>query len=202
MQTQFRFFYLPYLLLLAASIVIVTLTDHGDTVLWMNSIHTPFLNTFFKLWTHGGDGIFYGLVALLLLIFKRRHGLVYLAVGAAQGLIAALMKQVLFKGTPRPAKFFEGQNVLDLIDGFKVHHYNSFPSGHTMTGFAIGTFLALMTDRKELKVFLLFYSILVGASRIYLNQHFLIDTVVGSFIGVVVAAVCVKVFERYLGGRK
>ncbi|MEM9337285.1 MAG: phosphatase PAP2 family protein [Bacteroidota bacterium] len=187
---------------LIVGIAVVLSTNHGDTVLWMNDIHTGFLNSFFKIWTFGGDGILYGMVALALLVFKRRYGYVFLVAGLAQGVIALLMKKVLFKGTPRPRKFFEGQHVLDLIEGVRIHDFNSFPSGHTMSAFVVATFLAMMVEKGMVKFGLLIFAVLVGISRIYLNQHFLIDAVVGSFLGLVISTACHRSFRNYLGVNK
>ena len=198
MQASFRYFLVPYLILLSLAITILSITDHGDTVLWMNSIHTDFLNWFFKVWTFGGDGILFGVIAVFLLIFRRRFGYIFLLVGAVQGLVSAFMKRVLFEGTPRPRKYFEGTEALDLIAGVNIHDFNSFPSGHTMTAFAVAVFLSLMIQRGAWSVILLLSAAMVGVSRIYLNQHFLVDVIVGSFIGVLISMVLYKAFERYL----
>ena len=198
MQGPFRVFLIPYLILLGLGVLVVSISEHGDTVLWMNTIHSDPLNYFFRIWTYGGDGIVYGVIALLLLIFYKRFGYIFLLVGAVQGLISAFMKRVLFKGTPRPKKYFEGTETLDLIAGVDIHDFNSFPSGHTMTAFAIAAFLSLMISKKGWSIFLLFGAVFVGISRIYLNQHFLVDVIVGSFIGVIISLILYKVFEKYL----
>jgi len=119
----------------------VSVGEHGDAVLWMNEIHNDLLDLFFKIWTYGGDGIIYGILAIGLLLWHRKFGYVFFLIGFVQGLISWLMKQVFFKGTPRPKKYFEGQEVLDFVAGVDLHDYNSFPSGHTMTAFVIATFL-------------------------------------------------------------
>lgn len=187
--------------MLVASGILLLTTVHGSVVLWLNGIQQPFLNGFFKLWTHFGDGIFFGLIVLVLLIWRRHHGIMLLAIGISQGVISALMKRVLFKGTPRPRKFFEGQDVLTFIEGVKVHDYHSFPSGHTMSAFALATFLSLMTERKDLKTILLVGAILVAVSRMYLNQHFLVDVVVGSLIGVILSVLINKYANKYFRKR-
>ena len=194
----FRYFLVPYLLFLIASMLLVTTSQHGDMVLLMNSIHNKLLDVFFKWWTHLGDGIFFGCLALYLLIRKKRHGYIFLIIGAAQGLISLLMKQVIFKGTPRPRKYFEDQEILVFVEGVKVHDFNSFPSGHTITAFAIATFFAITVEKKEWSLLFLLSAILVGLSRIYLNQHFLVDVAVGSLIGVMVAFFGYKIFKNYL----
>lgn len=194
----FRYFFIPYLMFLILAVMYISMTAHGDAVLWLNGIQNELLNVFFKIWTYGGDGIVYGIVAIVLLIKKRRFGYIFLLVGLVQGLASWSMKHLFFKGTPRPRKYFEGQNVLDLIEGVRIHDFNSFPSGHTMTAFAIATFLTFVLAKREWAVALLLAAVLVGISRMYLNQHFLIDVTVGSSIGVLVSYFAYKAFEKYL----
>ncbi len=194
----FRYFLVPYLVFFISGIMLVTAYQHGDAVIWMNTIQNDLLTFFFKMWTFGGDGIFYALVAIGLLIWKKRYGLIFGLVGIVHGLISWVMKQFIFKGTPRPRKYFEGQDVLNLIEGVRIHDFNSFPSGHTMSAFAIATFLALTFEKKGLSVLFLLCAVLVGISRMYLNQHFLIDVTIGSMIGVLVAVTLYKAFEGYL----
>ena len=76
---------------------------------------------------------------------------------------------------------------LHTIDGVRLHAWNSFPSGHTMTAFAFFLSLALIVKNQLLKFFFFAMSLLVGFSRIYLNQHFLEDTLAGSLLAVVIA---------------
>lgn len=172
--------------------------EHGEAVLWLNNNHNDLLNFFFKIWTYGGDEIIYGVIAVGLLIWRRRFGYIFLMVGAVVGLISLSMKQYFFSDVPRPKKFFEGTEMLDFVAGVKVQECNSFPSGHTMTAFAITAFIALMISKREWSVLLLFAAVLVGISRMYLNHHFLIDVTVGSVIGVFVSIICFKVFQKYL----
>jgi membrane-associated phospholipid phosphatase len=172
--------------------------EHGDAVLWLNENHNDLLNGFFRIWTFGGGVFTYFIIATSLLIWRRKFGYIFLLVGLIQLLISWSMKQVIFVETPRPIKYFEGQGVLDLLEGVKVQDFGSFPSGHTMTAFAMATFIALVIGRKEWSIILLLAAILVGISRIYLNHHFLVDVTTGSMIGIAVSFICYKIFENYL----
>jgi undecaprenyl-diphosphatase len=57
----------------------------------------------------------------------------------------------------------------------------SFPSGHTITAFAVS--IALAGFYPELAIGLLFCAISVAASRILLGMHFLSDVLAGAAIG-------------------
>ena len=57
--------------------------------------------------------------------------------------------------------------------------------------------MAIMKNKKwQLPVLLL--AILVGFSRIYLGQHFLLDVVVGAFVGTISGLVCVYFLQNYI----
>jgi undecaprenyl-diphosphatase len=65
----------------------------------------------------------------------------------------------------------------------------SFPSGHTITAFAVS--VALSAFYPELATGLLFCAVSIAASRVLLGMHFLSDVVAGAAIGTTVAWVSV-----------
>ena len=84
-----------------------------------------------------------------------------------------------------------------FIKGLDFAHNNSFPSGHTATAFAMATVLVLMLADKKWQLPVLLAATLVGFSRIYLGQHFLLDVLVGAPIGVICGIGCVYLAQRY-----
>lgn len=199
---NFRFFFIPYLLFLIPAAMYTSVNEHGDAVLWLNENHNRLLDVFFRFWTYGGAGGVFGIVAAILLLRKRNQGYVLLIIGLVQGLITWVLKTVIFAGTPRPVSYFENQETLDLVEGVVLQDVNSFPSGHSATAFAVATFLSLIIGKREWSVLLLLAAVLVAVSRVYLNQHFLIDASAGSFLGVLVAVVGYNVFAKYLHAEK
>ena len=194
----FRYFFIPYLLLLILAFTQVLVTNHGATVLIFNEYHTPFLNNFFKVVTYGGDGYFFGVLVICVLIWNRKAGYILLIIGLIEGLTTWILKQVFFSKIPRPMKFFEKTNLLKAIDGVEPKEFHSFPSGHTMMAFAVAVFFALVIRKREWSVILLVIAACVGLSRIYLNHHFLIDVAAGSLIGVFISYLCFIFFEKRL----
>jgi membrane-associated phospholipid phosphatase len=92
----------------------------------------------------------------------------------------------------RPFAYFEKLGIagqLNLVEGIKVHSgATSFPSGHTMAGFALFAFMAFCAPNKKTTGALCFLlALIVGLSRIYLTQHFFKDVYLGAFMGVVIA---------------
>lgn len=177
-----------YVLMLTLSTVIYLMGEHGDTVLWANQWHNPVTDFLFKWITHLGDGVFFTFVTLALLIRNWRTGLVLLAMGLAQTVVSFFLKRIVFKSQPRPKTYFEDFEAITLhfVEGVKVHAYNSFPSGHTLTAFALATFMVCYFKNQKLSLLFLALAILAGFSRIYLAQHFLIDVCIGSLLGVII----------------
>lgn len=191
-------FYFTYFFFLVIGVAFFFYQENGGFVLGLNRIHNIALNYFFRFWTYGGDGVFFAIVAVWLLFTRRNYGYVYLLIGAIQGAISFFMKQVLFAGSPRPKVFFEDRQVLNFVEGVDVLSFNSFPSGHTITAFSIACFIALMLQNTRWSFFLALGAVLVGISRVYLVQHFLIDIIAGSLIGVVVSTSIYILAERFL----
>jgi len=199
MSTNFRLYFLvPYLLLLVFGFGYWLMHEHGDYVLLLNESHTPTGDFFFKYITHFGDGYLLAAVIAVVLILNWRAGLVFGAIGIGHSIISGVLKRVVFEGTPRPKTYFEDADFLNYVAGVSVHGFNAFPSGHTMTAFALATFVSLYFDKKWLTGTMFVLAVFAGISRVYLLQHFLIDILVGSMIGVVVTATTFYYTQEYI----
>jgi undecaprenyl-diphosphatase len=135
-----------------------------------------------RLWalyaTRAGDGwLWYGTGAAILLFGDADR---YRAVGSAA--LAAALGIAIFKilkkttGRKRPGTFAPHcWATLLPPDRF------SFPSGHTITAFAVA--VSLSRFYPDLAGVLLFCALSIAASRIVLGMHFLSDVVAGAAIG-------------------
>lgn len=158
----------------------------GNLVLFLDNLHTPIADTFFKFYTHIGDGLTSIAVAVaLFLLVKMRWGLLTLLTFALSGGISQLLKTVVFGPTPRPHRYFEGLNLLHPIEGVKIAYIYSFPSGHTISTFALFSMLIFLLPKnyRGLTALLFCMAALGGISRIYLGQHFTEDVLAGMLIG-------------------
>jgi membrane-associated phospholipid phosphatase len=148
----------------------------------LNAYHPFLLNVFFINYTFMGDGIFaLCIVGLLFYYKKKQHAITMLYAFLISGIVVQVIKNLV--GSPRPKLFFEAGQYLHFIDGVSLANNSSFPSGHTATAFGIATVLVLMLKNKTWQPHILISAVLVGYSRIYLAQHFLLDVMIGAIIG-------------------
>ena len=182
---QNRFFFIPYVLLFMAVGVLQLIYSQEELIRWVNAHNTTEADYFFQNTTYLGDGAFFVLLIAILFINSKRHGLLAFASFAVSSLTSIFLKQVVFTGRPRPAMVFaKSKWAYHVIKGLDIYTINSFPSGHTISAFAVFTLLALLDERKGRGWVLLIPAVLVGYSRVYLFQHFAIDAFAGSLIGV------------------
>ena len=184
-----RSFYLPYLLLFFCSITILYIFTKAEIHIYLNKFHSPFFDVFFKYATNFGDGIVLPFFLIILLFIRFREAFLFLLVFLLSGLIVQLLKRTLFHDIVRPVEYFKGIYDLYLVPGVKQYHHNSFPSGHTATAFGYFICFAFLFKKQFPKLIMLFIACLIGYSRVYLSQHFLIDITIGSLIGVIGATV-------------
>lgn len=186
-----RFFFIPYLIVLLLSTSVLFFADKAEIHIFMNKIHSPFGDLFFRNITHLGEWI--GIVAVIIyaLFVKYRYTISAIFGIGISTIIVYTTKQSL--KMPRPKKFFnqiyEGDYVLRLVENIDVHSGLSFPSGHTATAFLVFTLFAVLTPQKHnwLKITFLALAILVAYSRVYLSQHFFQDVIAGSIVGILAA---------------
>lgn len=180
----FNIFLGLYLGLLLLALVGIFWYEQGTFVIWVNQLHTPSLDIFFRYFTYLGDGACLGLLCLSFCLFRYKYAILLTVVGLSQLIVAYITKRIIFGRTPRPAAFFEGVTQLSFVEGVKIHHWYSFPSGHSITAFGLFFFVALVNEKKSIAIACFVVASLAAFSRIYLAQHFLVDTMVGSALGI------------------
>ena len=194
---QHQFFFYTYFLVLITGISFLISNGKINSFILLNGYHRNWLDNFFIAYTNLGNGIFAILLALIyfFVLKKRKAGVVLLLAYASTGILAQIIKPLLH--SPRPLVYFRPQHFPFFIDRIIHAGYNSFPSGHTVTAFTIATVLTFYTTSTIRYLLLLLAAVLVAFSRVYLSQHFLLDVLAGSFIGVLGGIACVH-FTRNL----
>jgi undecaprenyl-diphosphatase len=135
--------------------------------------------------TRGGDGwLWYALgIVVLLGGGHERFAAVGCAALAVSLGIALFLRLKKAAGRRRPCAF-EPHCWARLLPPDQF----SFPSGHTITAFAVAVSLSLFFP--DLWIGLLFCAVSVAASRILLGMHFLSDVVAGAIAGSGLACLC------------
>jgi membrane-associated phospholipid phosphatase len=192
-----RVFFITYLAVLIPVGILQLIYSPEELMRWVNARNNAEADLFFANVTNLGDGTFMVIVAALLLIRSYRFALMGVVSFVVTGLLTIFLKQVVFPTALRPLKYFEHSAwQYHLIKGLDVHSYNSFPSGHSMTAFAVFTLLALLDDRKGRGWFLALLAVVAAYSRVYLFQHFVADVWVGSLLGVTVSVATVVLLSQ------
>lgn len=191
MLKENKFFFLGFLLFLLPSLFLLMQIETGDVIMYFQERRTEDWTYFFSIVTQFGEEIPYFIAFFLFLYFRNLREALFIGfTGAAVGIVGSLLK--LYFSHPRPKLFYEKKGLFhtfDFPDWLHIHYgYTSFPSGHTMSGFALFAVIAFFLPKKKgFALLMLLFAIGVGFSRIYLFQHFLKDTVSGAFVGVLLA---------------
>ena len=185
-----------YLLCVVCLLVVLAISDKTTIHLTINRYHSRFADWFFKIATNLGDGIFVVAISLTIALFwKIKHGLYSLSVYLFSGIFVQIMKRLVWPSAVRPISFFE-EGSLHLVEGIKMHHYHSFPSGHSASAFGLFFALIFIVNKSWQKWLFFMLSVVTGYSRLYLSQHFLEDVIIGSFIGVTSALFMLSLFNK------
>lgn len=105
----------------------------------------------------------------------------------------ALQTQVVAVGSTMVLKSLIGRRRPEVSpdDPYRFNpvsfSYNSLPSGHTTTAFALATSLALETNSIPLDVVLYGLATTTAFARMHVDKHWASDTVVGAAIGILAA---------------
>ncbi len=195
-------FFVPVLVYLLVGLGLAIQIPHGDEILLLNGLRKSPLNESFRAITYLGEAYAFVLIALIALAFRRYRAFgQVLAVGILLIPVSYFTKD--FMAELRPLTLLQEQGRWDqvvIVPGVELASgKTSFPSGHTMTAFALYSLLALMLPYRFRKwaFFLAFTAILVGFSRVFLVQHFLVDIVAGAGIGLSLSAALWYVWGKF-----
>jgi len=177
------FFLVPFAIAIILGIVLLASLGTAETHLFLNRLNSLSADAFFTSITVAGDGWAAVLAVGILLFISYRAAAAMAAANIAAGVAAQILKRFFFAEVVRPVKFFEGIARLHTVPGIELHSFNSFPSGHAATSFAIWFILAALRPSRTWQVCCCSCAILIALSRVYLSEHFLNDVIAGSALG-------------------
>ena len=135
--------------------------------------------------------------------------LIYKKLGLKSSLITLLVVAVMITCTdqlsnlfkygferPRPCRLPHLENTIRYI-ATRCGKYGFF-SAHAASSMALAVFVGLLLKKhfKNLIFILLFWSVLVSFSRIYVGVHYPGDLLGGAVVGVLIAVFCYKLFKK------
>ena len=180
-------FYAPFCFALAIGLFVLFTVEKGDDVLFLNSLHTPFLDNIFYYGTILGNGWLYIVVAVALLWKNYRTAMIAFVCFSLTGILAQILKKLVFDEMLRPGALLAHDSI-HFVEGVKILRHHSFPSGHTATAFSLFCLLSQIVKPRWMGLMFVMMALIGGISRIYLVQHFFIDVYFGAILGVTVTS--------------
>lgn len=177
-----RIFFVAFFLWNLILGLFLLLFEKGDAVLFFNQFYDGYTEILFGYLTQFGE-IYAGIiVGLILFVFKRKTNFwPFLVSIIANLLVIYLLKHKMFQNYDRPFAMFGSQ--INYHPFLKINKQFSFPSGHTSAAFVFFTHMAIAFNKHRFSWFLFFIPALVGISRVFLAQHFMIDVFFGAWVG-------------------
>ena len=158
---------------------------------WLQSLHNPVLDTIMTFITKLGDaGLFWIGVGIVCLVLKkhRRTGLQVLLTMLVTFIVGNLILKNLFHRS-RPCAI---DPSIELLLPYPSEY--SFPSGHTMNGYAAA--FALFLNNKKIGIPALILATLIAFSRMYHFVHFPTDILAGFCVGFGAAIMMNYIFDK------
>lgn len=163
-----------------------------DILFALQNLYCGWLNTVMRIFTElGNNGIVWILIGLGCICFRksRRCGILMLLTMAicfvfGNGLIKNLVAR------PRPFQLIDREIVLLISPPGEY----SFPSGHTLHGFAAA--VTIFLHNKKAGAAAIVVAVLIAFSRLYFFVHFPTDVLAGMILGTLAALLVYIVAKR------
>ena len=198
---QFKYLWFFWLFVMILGLFILVLIGSYEFSVKVNNQSYLIFDYFFKYITYIGDGVLLYILSFALIIFSRKWALLSIISLLITTIVVQILKRLIFDNFYRPSRFFK--DLIDdgswhLVDGVELYDRFSFPSGHTALSFCFIIIICYYLKSNFWSLLLIMLAFLVGFSRIYLTQHFLIDVWFGTLIGSLISLTVITYFEKFI----
>ncbi len=184
------YYWLLWIFLFFLGVLFLVIFKNINFSIIVNASHNNFLDQFFKYITFLGDGRFVFFIALIFLFANKKNGTSILISLIINTILIQFLKRVVFSNQFRPSFYFKSlieDGSWNIVNGVELYEKFSFPSGHTALVFCLSMSICFFMKKKHYQFLLVVLAYIVGFSRIYLSQHFLIDVLAGILIGSIIS---------------
>jgi len=202
------FVLLTILFLILSSLVYFGVTDSFDqsvVLFFSENVGNPTLDTIMQYVTESGEVLWMLAFGILMMVIPktRRIGITLMILIVISTLLTGYIKCGIdrdrpdfdYVGAPFPVEISRDTYALFCEGGFDA----SFPSGHAARSVIFGIILGYaLSERFPRGAYLLFlYPVMISISRIYVLQHYPMDVIGGTIIGIMLAGVMAKRTKLY-----
>jgi len=179
--------------------------DQGVISFFSENVGNTTLDLIMQYVTESGEAVWMLAFAILILVIRktRRIGITLMILIVISTLLTGYIKcgvdrdrpDFEYEGTPFPVPISQDTFALFCEGGYDA----SFPSGHAARSmiFAI-IFGYALSERFPRGAYLMFlYPVMISLSRVYVLQHFPMDVIGGSIIGIMLAGVMAQRTKLY-----
>jgi len=179
--------------------------DQNIISFFSENIGNPSLDLFMQYVTESGEVLWMLAFGILMLIIRktRRIGITLMILIVISTLLTGYIKCGVdrdrpdfdYEAAPFPVPISKDTFALFCEGGFDA----SFPSGHAARSMIFGIILGYaLSERFPRGAYLMFlYPVMISLSRVYVLEHYPMDVIGGSIIGIMLAGVMAKRTKLY-----
>ena len=175
---------------------------------YIGSLNNIYLKNFFINITEIGDSLWFFVISILGFLItyflskskiknkfiqnSKIFFIFFFTATLLTGVLTQLIKHII--GRPRPN--YSAENNFFGFEFFSFESsLHSFPSGHTSTIFIVALALSMLTPK--IKIYYIFFALIVGFSRVIVGAHYLTDVIGGVVIAFVGMKLTLLIFKKF-----